>query len=142
MSCQTSKIEYWKIMIWLSDTKCCHLAIQNMLPKDWPGPNLNFRFMKNPVHTSLLGSLLLVFKIHWLCFNFFKLFCIKSSFALTKGSSIPDWLMCQSENKRMPCNFSIFLTKFCNCGHSAPAELTASTQLLLIRQIWFWEIWK
>ena len=28
-----------------------------MLPKDRPGPNLQFRFMKNCIHTSLLGSL-------------------------------------------------------------------------------------
>ena len=44
-------------MIWLSDTKCCHLAIHYVLPKFLPGPNLHFRFMKNCIHTSLLGSL-------------------------------------------------------------------------------------
>ena len=57
MSCQIAKTEYWKIMIWLSDTKCCHLAIHYVLPKVRPGPNLRFRFMKNCIHTSLLGSL-------------------------------------------------------------------------------------
>ena len=57
MSCQIAKTEYWKIMIWLSDTKCCHLAIHYVLPKDRPGPNLGFRFMKNCIHMSLLGSL-------------------------------------------------------------------------------------
>ena len=44
-------------MIWLSDTKCCHLAIHYVLPKILPGPNLHFRFMKNCIHTSPLGSL-------------------------------------------------------------------------------------
>ena len=57
MSCQIAKTEYWKLMIWPSDTKCCHLEIHYVLPKDWPGPNLGFRFMKNRIHTSLLGSL-------------------------------------------------------------------------------------
>ena len=57
MSCQIAKTEYWKIMIWLSDTKCCHLAIHYVLPKFLPGPNLHIRFMKNCIHTSLLGSL-------------------------------------------------------------------------------------
>ena len=58
MSCQIAKNEHWKIMIWLSDTKCCHLAIHYVLPKILPGPNLHFRFMKNCIHTSPLGSLL------------------------------------------------------------------------------------
>ena len=62
MSCQIAKTEYWKIMIWLSDTKCCHLAIHYVLPKDQPGPNLHFRFMKNCIYTSLLGSLAPTFK--------------------------------------------------------------------------------
>ena len=39
------------------DTRCCNLAIQYVLPKRLPGPNLQFRFMKNWVHTSLLWSL-------------------------------------------------------------------------------------
>ena len=58
MSCQIAKNEHWKIMIWLSDTKCCHLAIHYVLPKILPGPNLHFRFMKNCIHTSPLGSLI------------------------------------------------------------------------------------
>ena len=57
MSCQVAKTEYWKIMIWLSDTKCCHLAMHYVLPKYLPSPNLQFRFMKSCVHMSLLGSL-------------------------------------------------------------------------------------
>ena len=65
MSCQIAKTEYWKIMIWLSDTKCCHLAIHYVLPKDRPGPNLHFRFMKNCIHTSLLGSLILHYVSFW-----------------------------------------------------------------------------
>ena len=40
------------------DTRCCNLAIQHVLPKLLPGPNLHFRFMKNSVHTSLLWSLI------------------------------------------------------------------------------------
>ena len=48
----------WNIMIWLSDTKCCHLTIHYVLPKCLPGPNLHYRFMKNRIYTSLLGSLL------------------------------------------------------------------------------------
>ena len=40
------------------ETRYCHLAIQNVLPKLLPGPNLQFCFMKNSVYTSLLGSLL------------------------------------------------------------------------------------
>ena len=39
------------------DTRCCNLAIQYVLPKLLPGPNLHFCFMKNSVHTSLLWSL-------------------------------------------------------------------------------------
>ena len=39
------------------DTRCCNLAILNVLPKLLPGPNLHFRFMKNSVYTSLLWSL-------------------------------------------------------------------------------------
>ena len=39
------------------DTRCCNLAILNVLPKLLPGPDLHFRFMKNSVHMSLLGSL-------------------------------------------------------------------------------------
>ena len=58
MSCQIAKTELWKIMIWLSDTKCCHLAILYVLPKCLSGPNLHYRFMKNCIHTSLLGSLI------------------------------------------------------------------------------------
>ena len=57
MSCQIAKTEYWKIMILLSDTKCCHLEIHYVLPKDRPGPNLHFHFIKNCIHTTLLGSL-------------------------------------------------------------------------------------
>ena len=44
----------------VSDTKYCHLAIHYVLPNLLPGPNLQFRFMKNSVHTSLLGSLMTV----------------------------------------------------------------------------------
>ena len=40
------------------DTRCCALAIQYVLPKLLPGPNLQIRFMKNSVHMSLLGSLI------------------------------------------------------------------------------------
>ena len=39
------------------DTRCCNLAIVNVLPKLLPGPNLHFRFMKNSVYTSFLWSL-------------------------------------------------------------------------------------
>ena len=39
------------------DTRCCTLAIQYVLPKCLPGPNLQICFMKNSVYTSLLGSL-------------------------------------------------------------------------------------
>ena len=39
------------------DTRCWSLAIQYELPNLLPGPNLQFRFMKNSVYTSLLGSL-------------------------------------------------------------------------------------
>ena len=39
------------------DTRCWSLAIQYELPNLLPGPNLQFRFKKNSVHTSLLGSL-------------------------------------------------------------------------------------
>ena len=39
------------------DTRCCNLAILNVLPKLLPDPNLHFRFMKNSVRTSLLWSL-------------------------------------------------------------------------------------
>ena len=60
MSCQIAKTEYWKIMIWLSGTKCCHLAMHYVLPKDWLGPNLHFRFMKNCIHMSPLGSLFII----------------------------------------------------------------------------------
>ena len=65
MSCQIAKTEYWKIMIWLSDTKCCHLAIHYVLPKDRPGPNLHFRFMINCIHTSLLFTLDFKTLLHW-----------------------------------------------------------------------------
>ena len=45
-------------MKWLKiDRRCCHLAIQHVLPKLLPGPNLHFCFMKNSVYMSLLGSL-------------------------------------------------------------------------------------
>ena len=44
-------------MIWLSDSKCCHLAVHYVLTKILPGLNLHFRFMKNCIHTSPLGSL-------------------------------------------------------------------------------------
>ena len=43
------------------DTRCCNLAIQHMLPKLLPGPNLQFCFMKNSVYTSLLGSLTILY---------------------------------------------------------------------------------
>ena len=49
---------HWYKNLTLSDTKCCHLAILYVLPKYLPGPNLHFCFMKNCIHTSLLGSLL------------------------------------------------------------------------------------
>ena len=39
--------------------KCCLLAVHYVLPKDRPGPNLHFCFMKNGIHTSLLGSLII-----------------------------------------------------------------------------------
>ena len=42
------------------DTRCCNLAILNVLPKLLPGPNLHFRFMKNSVHTSLLWALVII----------------------------------------------------------------------------------
>ena len=35
---------------------------------------------------------------------------------------------------------AFFLTKFCDYGHSAPAELSINSTAL-IRWIWFWEIW-
>ena len=74
MSCQIAKTEYWKIMIWLSDTKCCHLAIHYVLPKFLPGPNLHIRFMKNCIHTSLLGSLFICI---WCKYSYLNdLFCI------------------------------------------------------------------
>ena len=41
------------------DTRCCNLALLNVLPKLLTGPNLHIRFMKNSVYTSLLGSLYL-----------------------------------------------------------------------------------
>ena len=79
MSCQIAKTEDWKIMIKLSDTKYCHLAIHYVLPKILPGPNLHFRFMKNCIHTSPLGSLCHyqlpwlneIFLSHWM--DIFKL---------------------------------------------------------------------
>ena len=45
-------------MISLSDTKCCHLAILYVLPKDQPSPNLQFRFMKNCIHPSIRDGVL------------------------------------------------------------------------------------
>ena len=42
------------------DTRCCNLAIQYVLPKFLPGPNIHFRFMKNWIHTSLVGSLAVI----------------------------------------------------------------------------------
>ena len=39
------------------ETRCCNLAMQHVLPKLLPGPNLHFCFMKNSVHTSPLWSL-------------------------------------------------------------------------------------
>ena len=50
-------------MTWLSDSKCCHLAIHYVLPKWLPSPNLHFRFMIICIHTSLLGSLRATFLV-------------------------------------------------------------------------------
>ena len=41
------------------DTRCCSLVIQCKLPNLLPGPNFQFCFMKNSVHMSLLGSLII-----------------------------------------------------------------------------------
>ena len=48
------------------DTKCCNLAILNVLPKLLPSPNLHFRFMQNSVHMSLLWSLIkiIAYQLH------------------------------------------------------------------------------
>ena len=58
------KTEFWVVKLnieksWFDyqDARCWNLAIQYELPNLLPGPNLQFRFMKNSVHTSLLGSL-------------------------------------------------------------------------------------
>ena len=51
------------------DTRCCRLAIQCELPYLLPGPNPQFHFMKNSVHTSLLWSLYWPYKYHKLAMD-------------------------------------------------------------------------
>ena len=132
MSCQIAKTEYRKIMIWLSDTKCCHLAIHYVLPKFLPGPNLHIRFMKNCIHTSLLGSL-------------YQIQCLKNGsgksgpgmlipFSPSLSNSINS-VVCKVPLKVVPPVIKVLLIKSCS-GSLSKIETSWTVYSSWISKIW------
>ena len=77
------------------DTRCCNLAILNVLPKLLPGPNFHFRFMKNSVHTSLLWSLLNTNLLYQTLMNQIKISLLETNLMLQLSSHLLN-----SSNKR------------------------------------------